>query len=247
MAQRASKFATGALERVIRHPITAAEIRIFQHFMDAPVAQPRRKRVADLTGLKIWPCSHHVLAHLEANLLPRLASSSNSPLRILELGAGTGALGISLGVSPAPTRVVVTDPAIDVHFADSTSNTLDWLRANVEINPVGERVVARKLLWGDSADTEAVLSEQIWPDADAGFDVVLGSDLLYNPDEYEGLVKTLVRTVRGATLGVLGHTHRHDGEKRFFRMLDEHFDIGTEAIDGGITLSTLTRRDAGVD
>ena len=160
--------------------------------MDAPVAQPRRKRVADLTGLKIWPCSHHVLAHLEANLLPRLAASSNSPLRILELGAGTGALGISLGVSPAPTRVVVTDPAIDVHFADSTSNTLDWLRANVEINPVGERVVARKLLWGDSADTEAVLNEQIWPDADAGFDVVLGSDLLYNPDEYEGLVKTLV-------------------------------------------------------
>ena len=50
-----------------------------------------------------------------------------------------------------------------------------------------------------------------------------------------------LHTVRGATLGVLGHTHRHDGEKRFFRMLEEHFDIGTEAIDGGITLSTLTR------
>ena len=148
-----------------------------QHFMDVPVPQARR-RAADLTGLKVWPCSLRLLHHYESDVLPRLlqrrrASGDDAPLRVLELGSGVGALGLGIA-AVGGARVVLTDPGVAVNLAaDYSSNTLDWLAANVADNEAAlrERAPAvRRLVWGDEAHTAALLAEFASP-----FDLVVGT------------------------------------------------------------------------
>lgn len=56
--------------------------------------------------------------------------------------------------------------------------------ADIAANGLGGGVVARRLLWGDEADIAAVAAE-------GPFDLIVGSDLLYNPASSAVLVETL--------------------------------------------------------
>ena len=54
-------------------------------------------------------------------------------LNILELGSGTGVLGIC--VAAHGSKVVLTDPGICVNLSEKeSSNTINHLKANVEFN-----------------------------------------------------------------------------------------------------------------
>ena len=54
-------------------------------------------------------------------------------LNILELGSGTGILGICVAANGS--KVVLTDPGICVNLSDTeSSNTINHLRSNVECN-----------------------------------------------------------------------------------------------------------------
>ena len=54
-------------------------------------------------------------------------------LNILELGSGTGVLGICVAANGS--KVVLTDPGIDVNLSEEeSSNTINYLRYNVEHN-----------------------------------------------------------------------------------------------------------------
>ena len=61
-----------------------------------------RDRRADLTGLRLWPISLKLLQEYEEHVLPRLREQRaqcgrpSAPLRVLELGAGVGALGLGV-------------------------------------------------------------------------------------------------------------------------------------------------------
>ena len=61
--------ASGALARNVT--VAGQSIKMIQHFMDTPVAQPRRKGgpKADLTGLKVWPVSLRLVEYMHAELL----------------------------------------------------------------------------------------------------------------------------------------------------------------------------------
>ena len=50
------------------------ELRVRQHFFDAPIQQPRdlRRSGADLTGLKLWPTSRPFIERLRTEVLPPL-------------------------------------------------------------------------------------------------------------------------------------------------------------------------------
>ena len=205
--------ASGALARTV----TAAghSIKLFQHFMDTPVAQPRRASgpKADLTGLKVWPVSLRLLEHIHEEVLPDLQRRAGGrPLRVLELGAGCGSLGI--GLAALGLEVVLTDPGLPVNYSEAEEgNTLSWLRANVDANRelIDGRASVAQLLWSDAGHTEAVL--QRWP---TPFDLVVGSDLLYDPDQYPALLRTLTTfTADAETQAVLGYARRHPGEARF--------------------------------
>ena len=54
---------------------------------------------------------------------------------ILELGSGTGVLGICVAANGS--KVVLTDPGICVNLSDTeSSNTINLLRSNVECNKI---------------------------------------------------------------------------------------------------------------
>lgn len=208
-----------------------------------------KSKGGDLTGLKLWPtASLPMLDRLRRVDLPAarrdngIAGDSDRPIRILELGSGCGLLGI--GIAALGEEVVLTDAAVafdsvaehssgengaDSSFGggDGGSDTLRWLRGNIELNRdiVGDRATAQKLLWGDEEDMAAVGRGN-------PFDLIIGSELLYNNDaSFPGLAKTLRKfAAEGHAPVLLGYKTRRLGEDKFFDALVEYFDVRTERL-----------------
>jgi hypothetical protein len=204
-------------------------LHVRQHFFDVPVPQPRTgPRRADLTGMKVWPVSLRLLDRLCDESDARLGIDAllrrrggDSPLRVLELGAGVGLLGIALAARRRDVSVLLTDPGVDVHFEDGASNTLEWLSANVHANALvtGGRATAGRLLWGCEDHIEAI-------DRLGRFDLILGSDLLYDPDQYVALRATLdALLVDSRSVAILGFTSRIGTEEKFLQLAAERFSV----------------------
>jgi len=228
--------------KVLRVPMKAARfpvgagrsVSLHQFWFDTPVRQPRgSRREADATGLKVWPTALPLLMHLQG----RLAAPLARPIRILELGSGCGLLGIGLAAT-CNAEVVLTDPALPVAFADDEplGNTLEWLAMNVELNrdAVGSRASVEKLTWGDSDDMEALRRKH-----PAGFDLVVGSDLLYNPDSYGALIKTAQTFARRQV--IFGFPTRFGSEQqRFFEAVAS---AGQLEVAETLSLPPVSERD----
>ena len=141
------------------------------------------------TGHRTWG-SASVLAHLLAaspsRFFPALSastSSPSSPLRVLELGSGTGLVGLTaaavlsrLGVGARRgAEVVLSDGG------DEPQAVLDNLRENVAANEGaiigGVSVRVERLDWRDYVLPLEEGSSA--PDAEERFDVLLGTDLVY--------------------------------------------------------------------
>ena len=221
--------------KAARFPVGAGRsISLHQFWFDTPVRQPRgSRREADATGLKVWPTALPLLMHLQG----RLAAPLARPIRILELGSGCGLLGIGLAAT-CNAEVVLTDPALPVAFADDEplGNTLEWLAMNVELNrdAVGSRASVEKLTWGDSDDMEALRRKH-----PAGFDLVVGSDLLYNPDSYGALIKTAQTFARRQV--IFGFPTRFGSEQqRFFEAVAS---AGQLEVAETLSLPPVSERD----
>jgi len=204
-------------------------IHIRQHFFDKPIPQPRSgPRRADLTGMKIWPVSLRLLNKLCDASDDRLGVDAllrhrggEGPLRVLELGSGVGLLGIGLATRRSDVSVLLTDPGVAVHFEDGASNTMEWLSANVAANRDGSggRASSQQLLWGCDEHIEAI--RRLGP-----FDLILGSDLLYDPDQYAALRATLdALLVSPNSTAILGFTSRMGTETRFLDLAAQRFSV----------------------
>ncbi|KAL3904553.1 MAG: hypothetical protein SGPRY_011244 [Prymnesium sp.] len=252
----ASRLARRALE------VRGFRLEVAQHFFDSPVAQPRRiPRTADLTGMKVWPTTLRLLERMESSLLPRLrslASSSGRRVRVLELGSGTGIGGLAVALSLADAcSVVLTDPDIPLNYAEGQPG---FLRTNVEVNrktirQAGAGVEVMALEWGNQSHADAIRKACLASGEE--FDLVLGSELLYDADNYSSLLHVLSQFVRGAvgateerqgegvdggeqervngkavdtdgTIAVLSYTHRSGSEARFLSEAAKRFQISTQ-------------------
>ena len=121
-------------------------------------------------------------------------------MRILELGSGCGLLGMAIAAT-TPHEVVLTDPGIDVNLSEEVScNTLSLLQRNVDLNQqeLGSRASVQQLLWGDEADIAHLLERC------GRFDLVIGSDVLYNPDVYHHLLRTILAFCGSTVPAILG-------------------------------------------
>ena len=210
-----------------------------QHYFDTPVPQPRQgQRVADRSGLRPWPCAVPLLQHLSEATVPALETSLGRPPRVLELGSGVGLLGIGLALATG-AEVTLTDPGLPTRFskgADSVS-TLEFLRRNVALNNA-PTARAEKLLWGDADDLDAFSRTP-------PYDLVVASEVLYEPSQYAALADTLAFF---ATDAIIGYKVRHGREQTFFdRCADEHgFRVTSEPLAGeklskDAVLATLRR------
>ncbi|TXT06135.1 hypothetical protein VHUM_03608 [Vanrija humicola] len=153
-----------------------------------------------------WPAGEvllRYLAHRHARAPEHLRGKT-----VLELGSGTGLVGLA---------AAMLEPAADVWVTDQDV-LLSLMRENAELNlPGAGNIHVEELSWG--AELPAAI-----PTADA--DVVLAADCVYFEPAFPLLVKTLCDLAPvGKDMEILFcYKKRRKADKRFFAMLKKHFD-----------------------
>ncbi|KAG9013897.1 hypothetical protein FRB94_004277 [Tulasnella sp. JGI-2019a] len=103
---------------------------------------------------------------------------------VLELGAGTGLVGLMCASEGGAVSVVLSDyPDPDI---------LLTLQRNVDRNNLRDRVEVAGHTWGDEESLQQILSSG---HAD-GFDLVIGSDLLWLSEQHQNIYRTLSRALK---------------------------------------------------
>jgi len=162
------------------------------------------------TGGKTWGAAHRLCDFLEAEW-PKLELPK--PCRILELGAGTGWLGMTLGRNLA---TLSTEGSICL-TEQAEGGAIEWLEHNLEANRLAgiplSAVRVAPLDWMDWANCSPCPSSS---GADAGedcIDLVIGSDLIYGEVGVQLLPKVLQSLISSnpGALVFYAHTlHRYD-------------------------------------
>lgn len=123
-----------------------------------------------LTGSWVWDSalvlSHWISAHINFQ-----------GKTVLELGAGAGVPGMTAALLGA-SRVMLTDVQPLLHA----------LLKNVEANGLKERVEVKELVWGSDESVNEIIAS-----TSSMFDVVLMSDVFFDPEDIESLGRTLQR------------------------------------------------------
>ncbi|KAI7746576.1 hypothetical protein M8C21_005730 [Ambrosia artemisiifolia] len=161
-------------------------------------------------------------------------------LRILELGSGTGVVGIA---------------ASAILGADVTVTDLPHVLPNIEFNAdVNKNVVGTRgggvhvaaLSWGKVEEMEGVGRE---------YDMVIGSDVVYHDHLYEPLIQTLKYLLLGDGDGervfLMAHLRRWKKESGFFKKAKKWFKVDVVHEDGpsgksrtGVVVYRFARKDA---
>ena len=140
------------------------------------------------------------------------ADESVAGKRVLELGSGVGAVGIGAKLFGAQ-RVTLTDVAAVVSL----------LEANIELNNVQD-VTAVALDWFEAVPA-AVL--------DDSFDLILASDVVYDPDLHAPLLKTLEVMLERVPVCLLAHRKRNPHDAEFFGALRARLDVVQRTVASG--------------
>ena len=142
--------------------------------------------------------------------------------RILELGSGTGLVGLTAAGLGA-NEVFLTDKP----------ELIALLERNIEVNDLSGTVKAIPLCWGEDDAT-----------AMGAFDLILGSDLLYAPEAFEPLLETLSQVCQPARAQIwLAYPTRFTEDIFFEQAYSQGFEELelTQEIEPGIFLSKLVR------
>mmetsp|Transcript_1182 Transcript_1182/g.2882 ORF Transcript_1182/g.2882 Transcript_1182/m.2882 type:complete len:202 (+) Transcript_1182:1033-1638(+) len=131
--------------------------------------------------LTIWPASYvlaeYLIAHLPANS------------HVIELGTGTGLVGLSISKQRPDVHVTITD-------GDDTS--LELVSENAEANGCKPQIL--KLSWGSAS---AELLNQ--------FDFVVGSDVIYGSEAVKPLLTTVSQLMKpGGEAYLANFKHRYN-------------------------------------
>lgn len=121
--------------------------------------------------------------------------SDLKPFRILELGAGTGYVGIALAkLLRRPCQVYITD----------LEQVVPLIQENVELSDIprdAAEVIVERLHWGNKGDAERLLKG-------GRFDLVVVSDCVYFPELFGMLQSTLLDVCDMSTRVVIGYKCR---------------------------------------
>lgn len=169
------------------------------------------------TGLRTWEAALHLGQYLCAS--PGLVRGKN----VLELGAGTGYLGVLSAKYLGANTVIVSDGSDDVINNLPDSFFLNGLQGSAKILPM-------ELRWGHAlVGTE----EQAW-NGGRSVDVVLGADITYDASAIPSLVATLEELVDlfpGVTILIAATERNEDTFRGFLDVCEKRgFAISSETL-----------------
>ncbi|KDO30248.1 hypothetical protein SPRG_19800 [Saprolegnia parasitica CBS 223.65] len=130
--------------------------------------------------------------------------------RVLEVGSGLGLVGMVCARLGA-AAVTLTD----------MDEVVPMLQYNLQLNALEAIASAAPLCWGTS-------SSHLSPP----FEVVVMSDVVYDPAGYAPLVQTLLDVTTPSTTILMAHRSRHPQEQDFFQLLRASFDTETIPLQG---------------
>lgn len=172
-------------------------------------------------SFQLWPAATALVSLLEhrhnssTTLSGLLTRPHSQPLRILELGSGTGMVGIA-AAAILGAYVTVTD----------LSHVIPNLKFNAEANLKtvglnGGKVEVAALGWGVEEEMEAIKKDE--------YDIIMGSDVVYHDHLYEPLLQTLKFLLLGEQtkemVFVMSHLKRWKKESVFFKKAKKDFDV----------------------
>ncbi|XP_067254882.1 protein N-lysine methyltransferase METTL21A [Chanodichthys erythropterus] len=126
--------------------------------------------------------------------------------RAIELGAGTGLVGIVAALLGANVTITDREPA------------LEFLTANVRENipPCQQEAVrVSELTWGENLD--------LYPPG--SFDLILGADIVYLEETFPALLQTLEHLSTEDTVVMLSCRIRYERDERFLMELRQRFSV----------------------
>ncbi|CAI8609144.1 unnamed protein product [Vicia faba] len=174
-------------------------------------------------SFQLWPAATSLVALLDSHRINPTNSplstvfATGAPMRILELGSGTGIVGI-VAAATLGSDVTLTD------LPHVVPNLKFNAKANAGVvGSSGGNVTFAPLRWGDAADVEVIGRE---------FDVIVASDVVYHDHLYEPLIETLRLLLVGKkTVFVMAHMKRWKKECVFFKKARKHFCIDVLHVD----------------
>jgi predicted nicotinamide N-methyase len=158
-------------------------------------------------GGKVWDSSFVLMRYLEEHRDSLLQGK-----RVVELGAGTGIVGIGA------TLVGCSCASMTITDYDSVCRLIsENIRLNLLLAPDATAAASLKRCRAVALDW----GEQALPALLGGVDVVIASDVVYDPLGYMPLAHTLAQLLRStdSSVCILAHRSRHPEENTFFAAL----------------------------
>ena len=161
------------------------------------------------TGVVVWDAAIVLAKYLEINI------GMVRDKEAVELGSGTGAVGLCAGVLGAK-KVILTDQEELVEFLSHN------IELNTEVSQRRGRVSAAALQWGNNTHIETVMNMV------TRVDLVMVSDCVFYEESLDDLVETMQLLSDKQTQILLTYEERdsqikHDVMKLFFEKMKSHF------------------------
>ncbi|KAK9386327.1 putative methyltransferase-domain-containing protein [Lipomyces mesembrius] len=176
-------------------------------------------------GGKVWPAGELLSRYLigarenEKYIANEVVwkESAKRKIRIIELGSGTGLVGLALGnaYNLAARSSAVEDTGLDIIVTDQ-ANMLSLMADNIELNDLQGTVSAEVLDWGTDLPDHFVTP---FPD------VILAADCVYFEPSFPLLETTLLAMTGDNTLVLMSYKRRRKADKRFFQSIKKNFRI----------------------
>ncbi|ETP55209.1 hypothetical protein F442_00226 [Phytophthora nicotianae P10297] len=166
-------------------------------------------------GGSVWTSGELLAAQLE--LQREHYRSIFDGARVVELGSGTGYVGLMVAACFKPAHVYLTDLSTHIHgLHRNVGRNANAVRAGVQVH-------VAELSWGCSEQETSLLESIATSDGSdrnlEEVDVIVGTDVAYLRELYDPLLHTMNRLATSRTLILLG-LNRDDTRLTFFQQLE---------------------------